>query len=224
MNNQTPISCIEIEPAAQAEKSIIWLHGLGADGNDFAPIVPELNLPKTLNVRFIFPNAPVMPVSINNGYKMPAWFDIYGVDLGSKIDATGIAKSVSTLGVLIAREIERGVATKNIVLGGFSQGAVIALIAGLTYPESLAGIIALSGFLPLAQETFANGSSANKHIPIFMAHGTEDPIVPINMGALSYEALKGAGYPASWHSYAMPHSVCGQEIHDITEFLLKVLG
>ena len=213
---------IEINPAGQAEKCIIWLHGLGADGNDFVPIVPELHLPATMPVRFVFPHAPIMPVTINNGYKMRAWFDIYDISKNAKIDESGIADSVTTVAKLITRETARGIDTSDIILAGFSQGAVIALTTGLCYPQRLGGIIALSGYLPLADKVFARASQVNRDLPIFIAHGTEDPIVPFTHGKGTYMALKREGYPVTWHSYPMPHSVCAPEIKDISQWLQSI--
>ncbi len=219
MNKKATLSVIELDPEEKATKSIIWLHGLGADGNDFVPIVPELKLPKSMNVRYIFPNAPVMPVTLNNGYQMRAWYDIYGLGKGFEIDAAGIAKSVQAIDEIINQEIERGVDSKNILLAGFSQGSVIALTTGLQFDKPLAGLIALSGYLPLAAQVIANGSVANKQIPIFIGHGTEDPMVSVSLGITAFDALKAAHYPVTLHTYPMPHSVCPQEIQDISEFI-----
>ncbi len=218
--NQEPIlSCIEIEPAHPAKRSLIWLHGLGADGSDFVPIVPELKLPSVAGMRFIFPHAPIMPVTLNQGYEMRAWFDIYTIAMDAKIDASGIARSVNSIEKLIERETARGIATNNIILAGFSQGAAIALNTGLFFAKPLAGIIALSGFLPLANDILKKASTANRHIPIFLAHGTEDPIVPYALGKTTYVTLKQAGYSIDWHSYAMAHSVCEAEINDLSKWL-----
>lgn len=218
LNKDSILPCVEIQPSQSATSSVIWLHGLGADGNDFVPIVPELNLTST---RFIFPHAPTMPVTINNGYIMPAWYDIYGVALESKTDSQGIARSVAQIEKLIEREVERGIPTEKIFIAGFSQGAAIALTTGLCYSKPLAGIIALSGYLPLAQEIPAKASPANKNIPIFLAHGTQDPIVPFALGLATQSFLQQAGYSVEWHSYPMPHSVCNDEIKDIGQWLIK---
>jgi len=219
INEDSSLSCIEIEPTNPANTSIIWLHGLGADGNDFVSVIPELNLPPTTTMRFIFPHAPIMPVTINNGYKMRAWYDIYAIAIDAKIDRNGINQSVRQLEKLIQREISRGIDTKNIFLAGFSQGAAIALTTGLCYPASLAGIIALSGYLPLANEVLQKASVANRHTPIFLAHGTEDPIVPYTIGKMGYDILRQAAYPVTWHSYTMLHSICEAEINDISQWL-----
>lgn len=217
--SEKKLTCIEIDPSRAATKSIIWLHGLGADGRDFVPFVPELKLPPTLNVRFVFPNAPIMPVTINNGYEMRAWYDISSLTLHGQIDKTGINQSVTLIENLIASEVARGIATQDIILAGFSQGAVIALTTGLRYSKPLAGIIALSGYLPLPDEILNN---ANQHIPIFIAHGTEDAIVPYALGKAAYVALKERGYPVAWHSYAMPHSVCAEEVVDISRWIQMI--
>ncbi|TAK78695.1 MAG: carboxylesterase [Gammaproteobacteria bacterium] len=211
---------IEIEPpAAVPQRSIIWLHGLGADGADFVSIVPELQLPSMLGIRFIFPHAPIMPVTVNNGYKMRAWFDIPATAIHENIDEEGIAKSVNSINLLIEKEISRGIAPKHIVLAGFSQGAMIALTTGLCYPQALGGVIALSGCLPLANKVFERASAANHQLPIFAAHGTEDVVVPYALGKATYAALKQMGYSVSWHSYPMPHSVCTEEVKDISQWI-----
>ncbi|SRR5579883_1621545 len=213
---------IEIDPAGPTQRTIIWLHGLGADGSDFVPVASELHLPAELGVRFVFPHAPIMPVTINNGYEMRAWFDIPAMAIHENIDEKGIAKSVESLKLLIKRETSRGILTKHIILAGFSQGAMIALTAGLNYPDPLGGILALSGCLPLANKVFEKASAAHQHIPIFIGHGTEDTIVPYALGKATYVALKQRGYPVSWHSYPMPHSVSGEEIRDIRQWIQTV--
>jgi len=214
------LPAVEINPAQTADKCIIWLHGLGADGNDFAPIVPELNMPAHLNIRFIFPHAPVMPVSINNGYEMPAWFDIYGADISKRIDMAGIEQSMQRIMGLIQHETTRGILPANIILAGFSQGAVMALTTGLLHPERLGGIIALSGLLPHASELGAK--SPHQHLPIFMAHGTSDQIVPFPLGRTASDDLTLAAYPVEWHQYPMGHSVCHEEIQDISRWIQKI--
>lgn len=211
---------VEINPTQEADKCIIWLHGLGADGNDFAPIVPELNIPARLKIRFIFPHAPIMPVSINNGYEMPAWFDIYGSDLGKRIDTTGIQQSMLQITGLIQHEETRGIHPENIMLAGFSQGAVMALTTGLLYPDRLAGVIALSGLLPHATELAAQ--STHPDLPIFMAHGTTDQVVTFPLGRAAYDDLSAASYPIDWHQYPMGHSVCPEEIQDISRWIQKI--
>lgn len=217
------LPCIEIEPRDPATHSVIWLHGLGADGNDFVPIIHELNLPDNSNVRFIFPHAPIMPVTVNNGYEMRAWYDIYGITLQAKIDREGIQRSVLEVEKLIGRELARGIPSQHIILAGFSQGAAIALTVGLCYKQTLGGIIALSGYLPLASELQQKANPLNQGIPIFLAHGTEDPIVPYALGLGTYDILQKTGYGVDWHSYPIPHSVCIEEIEDISKWMRRVI-
>ena len=201
--------------------SIIWLHGLGADGNDFLPIAHELALP--INVRFIFPNAPSMPVSINGGHVMPAWYDISSPDITNAQDETGIRRSQGMIEELIALEIKRGIPAKSIVMEGFSQGGAVVLHTGMRCEQTLGGIIALSTYLPLQSPLNNERSSTNANIPIFMAHGTQDSIVPIETGRASARLLEARGYSVDWREYAMPHTVCNEEIDAIRKFLLKVL-
>jgi len=215
-------SSVEITPDTPAIGSVIWLHGLGADGHDFASIVPQLHLPAHLPLRFVFPHAPLKPVTINNGYIMRAWFDIYSMQIDQRIDQAGIADSVNLLGQLIKNEHDKGISTEKIILGGFSQGAVIALITGLSYPQKLAGVIALSGYLPNATQVLMNRSQANQTISVFLAHGTEDTVVPFMLGQVTAAALEKQGIPVAWHSYIMSHSVCVEEINDIAQWLIKV--
>jgi phospholipase/carboxylesterase len=217
------LNCIKINPDRPATATILWLHGLGADGNDFAPIVPELQLPGDLAVRFVFPNAPLMPVTINNGYVMPAWFDIISMNMDQRADQAGITESVMALHQLIEHEEQNGVPADKIIIGGFSQGAVIALTAGLRFPKRLAGIFALSGYLPFANEVMAQTSLAARDTPILVAHGTEDTVVPYSAGLATCDVLQRSGLQVSWHSYAMAHSVCGKEIQDLREFFVKNL-
>jgi len=220
MNSENILSCIEIESEQPAKYSVIWLHGLGADGNDFVPIASELNPPR--DMRFIFPNAPVMPITINNGYEMRAWFDILTFSFHTDIDNPGIARSASHIEQLIEKEIARGIETCNIFLGGFSQGAAMSLMMGICYPKPLAGIIALSGYLPEANEVLKKASPSNERIPIFLAHGKEDPILPFTLGLSTEACLKDAGYPVAFHSYEIPHSVCQEEIRDLGQWIKKV--
>ncbi len=217
-------SLIEMMPSVPAVGSLIWLHGLGADGTDFLSLVSELRLPAHLPLRFIFPHAPLQPVTINNGYVMRAWFDIYSKQIDQRIDQAGIANSVKLLNELIENEQRKGILTKNIILGGFSQGAVIALTTGLGYPERLAGVIALSGYLPNAAEVLENRNQANQIMPVFLAHGTEDQIVPFSLGQATAAALEKQRVPVTWRSYRMSHSVCAEEISDITQWLTKQIG
>jgi phospholipase/carboxylesterase len=203
---------IEIETAPNPNASVIWLHGLGADGNDFVPVVPELGLPPAPAVRFVFPHAPVRPVTINNGMRMRAWYDISAADLQNRADLAGVRQSQALVEALIERERTRGVASARIVLAGFSQGGAIALYTGLRHAQRLAGVIALSTYLVAADRLAAEASAANRGLPIFMGHGTADPIVRYEWGEGSRRTLEAAGYPVEWHGYGMPHSVCMEEI------------
>lgn len=214
---------IELESSPNPKAAVIWLHGLGADGNDFVPIVSELDLEGCPSIRFIFPSAPSMPITWNSGYVMPAWYDISGSDLISKQDAQGIAKSALAIGALIEEQVQRGIAYENIVLAGFSQGCAMALHTGLSFSHKLAGIIALSGYLPLADSFQSVAHASNQATPIFMAHGTQDPVVVIKRGEDSKDVLRSLGYEIDWHTYPMQHSVHPNEISDISEFLRKVL-
>ena len=211
------MEAIEIETGPGPEAAVIWLHGLGADGHDFEPIVPELTLNKP--VRFVFPHAPVRPVTINNGMRMRAWYDIFQFGGGPE-DEQGIRQSQALLEKMIAAEKQRG--AKKIVLAGFSQGGAIVLQTGLRHAERLAGIMALSTYLPL-QEKIQEASAANRDVPIFMAHGAYDDIIPLQRAQQSKDLLVKAGYPVEWRTYPMPHSVCPPEIGHISEFLLRIL-
>jgi phospholipase/carboxylesterase len=214
------LDAIEIETTPAPKASIIWLHGLGADGHDFEPIVPELGLPKSTAVRFIFPHAPVRPVTINGGARMRAWYD---VTPDGQQDAGGIRVSQAHVEALIAREHTRGIAAGAIVLAGFSQGGAMALQTGLRHAERLAGILALSAYLPLPDTLAQEASAANRDLPIFMAHGTQDPVIPLSWAKRSRDLLVGLGYSAEWHEYPMPHSVCAGEIADIGHWLGRIL-
>ncbi|WP_395669628.1 alpha/beta hydrolase [Rhodoferax sp.] len=218
------LPCIEIETAPHPSASVIWMHGLGADGNDFAGLVPELDLAGCPPIRFVFPHAPSMPVTINGGYRMPAWYDIFGTDLVSQQDAKGIANSEQAIQALIEREIERGVAPGHIVLAGFSQGCAMALHTGLRCQHRLAGIVALSGYLPLADRFANERTTPNLQTPIFMAHGTTDPVVVMARAEDSRNLLASLGHPVQWHTYPMPHSVHPREVADISAFLRRQLG
>jgi phospholipase/carboxylesterase len=213
------LSTVENETAAHPTYSVIWLHGLGADGNDFAPLVPELVSPQWPALRFVFPHAPVRPVTINGGMPMRAWYDIYGFDLMSRQDEAGTRQSIAQVEALIAREHERGVPSERILLAGFSQGGAIALAAGLRHPQKLAGIIALSTYLPIAATLADERSEANTAVPIFWGHGTLDPVVILQRGLDSRAALEALGYTVDWHTYLMPHSVCPQEIGDLRQWM-----
>jgi phospholipase/carboxylesterase len=218
------LPCIELETSPNPSAAVIWLHGLGADGNDFVPIIPELDLAGCPGIRFIFPSAPSMPVTVNGGYVMPAWYDIVGRDLLDREDAAGIQKSASSIVQLIEREASRGIAYKNIVLAGFSQGCAMVLQIGLRFPQQLAGIIALSGYLPLAMSLPTERHTVNQSTPIFMAHGEYDPVVALDRAQASYARLESLGYSVDWNVYPMEHSVNREELADISRFLQQVLS
>jgi phospholipase/carboxylesterase len=221
------LETIELETAPNPTAAVIWMHGLGADGNDFVPIVNEIDLSGAPGIRFIFPHAPTRPVTINNGYVMRAWYDISFGDLEGntrKADEKGVRESQAQIGQLIARENGRGIATGKIVLAGFSQGGAIALHTGLRYPGTLAGVMALSTYLPLAESFAKEASPANTKTPVFMAHGTQDPVVPYAMGRGSRDLLQQAGYALEWQEYPMQHSVCLEEVADIGRWLTGVLA
>lgn len=217
------LDSIEIETGLDPQHAVIWMHGLGADGHDFAPIVPELGLESAPPIRFIFPHAPVQPVTINGGMAMRSWYDIYVADLVRREDESGLRHSQTEIQNLIARENARGIPTERIVLAGFSQGCAMTLQTGLRLPERLAGMICLSGYLPLAGSVAAERHPANQDTPIFMAHGTMDPVVQIGRAEASREQLQSLGYRVQWHTYPMPHAVCPDEILAIGEFLRSVL-
>jgi phospholipase/carboxylesterase len=202
---------------------VIWLHGLGADGTDFVPAVPQLRLPDEVAPRFIFPNAPVRPVTVNNGMRMRAWYDIYSLGMRDREDATGIRESAAVVHGLIDAERAAGISARRIVLAGFSQGGAIALQAGLRYAEPLAGILALSTYLPLATTVAAEASVANREIPILMCHGREDPIVPLELAEKSADILNDLGYHPRWLDYPMQHQVCAAEMLAISQWLTQVL-
>ncbi|MDE2085837.1 MAG: alpha/beta hydrolase fold domain-containing protein [Xanthomonadaceae bacterium] len=215
----TLLPAVEHETAADPRYSVIWLHGLGADGHDFAPIVPELVAADWPALRFVFPHAPVRPVTVNGGMPMRAWYDIVGFDLVARQDEAGIRASMAAVEALIARENERGVPDERIVLAGFSQGGAIALSAGLRHAKRLAGIVALSTYLPIADTLAAERSAANADVPIFQAHGTFDPVVIPPRGSDSRDLLQRLGYRVDWHSYPMAHAVCAEEIADLRGWL-----
>jgi len=221
------LETIEIETGKNPSASVIWMHGLGADGNDFVPIVNEIELDGAPAIRFVFPHAPMRPVTINNGSVMRAWYDVSFGDLEGQsrlADERGVRESQAHITALIEREARRGVAAQDIVLAGFSQGGAIALQTGLRHPQKLAGVMALSAYLPLAESLLQEAAPANKTTPIFMAHGTYDPVVPLMMGAGSMTLLTGLGYAVEWRQYPMPHSVCPEEIQDIGAWLRRVLN
>jgi phospholipase/carboxylesterase len=212
---------IEIASKQTANASVIWMHGLGADGNDFVPVVEMLNLP---HVRFILPHAPYRHITRNNGYEMRAWYDIYGLTPISREDAAGINESQAAINDLIAQEINRGITPKRIVLAGFSQGGAIALHTALRYPQPLAGVLALSTYLPLKNNLSDEKAAANLAIPIFMAHGVDDDIITMETCQASLAVLQAQSYRVDWHEYSMAHSVCMPEIADIQQFLNQVLN
>jgi len=218
------LECIETQTTATPGASIIVLHGLGADGHDFVPVARELTLSDVGGVRFIFPHAPMRPVTLNGGHVMRAWYDILGTPGARQEDEAGLRASQQLIEGLIARERARGMPSRRIVLMGFSQGCAMTLLTGLRHAERLGGLVGLSGYLPLADLTAAERSPANADVPIFMAHGREDPMVGIDRALASRDALRALGYDVEWHDYAMPHSVCMDEIVDLNRWLLQVLG
>ncbi len=209
----------EIETGPNPIGSVIWLHGLGADGHDFVPIVPELGVAGDAPLRFVFPHAPVRPVTLNGGYPMRAWYDLYGLDRRAREDEDGMRASSELVETFIAREADRGIAAAHVVLAGFSQGGAMALYCGLRHESRLAGLIALSCYLPLAQRLAAERATANRNVPIFMAHGAADPVVPFALGTESRSLLTAAGYTVDWHEYPMPHSVSSAEVAAIGAWL-----
>lgn len=219
-----PLSCIEISATSTTLYSIIWLHGLGADGHDFESIVPELKLKKEQHIHFIFPNAPIQAVTINGGMEMRSWYDILVADLDREVTVNDIYQSAAAVTQLIEKEIERGVKAENILLAGFSQGGVIALHAGLRFPQKLAGIIALSTYLPTIEQLKSERNITNDNTAIFMAHGSMDPVVAVQSAKIAFSQLKELSYPISWHEYPMQHSLCVEEIIDIAAFINQRLS
>jgi phospholipase/carboxylesterase len=218
------LETLEVETAPSPRATVIWMHGLGADGYDFVDIPPMLRLPESLAVRFVFPHAPMQPVTINDGMVMRSWYDIRPDGGGRREDEAGLRQSQRYVEALIAREKARDVPPARVVLAGFSQGGAMALQTGLRYPERLAGIMALSCYLPLADLVAAEASPANRDVPTFLAHGTHDPLIPLARARRSYENLTGLGYRVEWHDYPMPHSVCDAEIQDIGAWLARILA
>lgn len=210
---------VALDPASSPDAAVIWLHGLGADGFDFVPIVGELRLPATSAVRFIFPHAAVRPVTINNGFVMRAWYDIRGLGPGSAEDGAGIRDSEAVVRRYIEQEIAAGIEPQRVVVAGFSQGGAIALQTALRYPQRLGGVMALSTYLPLSQTLAAEAAPANRDVPILMCHGSRDPIVPMQLGQASRDALQALKYAVEWHSYPMEHQVCMEEVLDISTWL-----
>ena len=212
--------CVEVTTGENPVGAVIWLHGLGADGHDFEPIVPELRLPADLPLRFVFPHAPMRPVTINGGMSMRAWYDIVSLDAEGRADAAGVHESTAILEALIERETDRGIATENIVIAGFSMGGAIAINTALTTRRKLAGMMALSTYLPLPD--VVEGSAGDRNLPIFMAHGSFDPMLPMHWGQMSAERLQEAGFKVEWHDYPMAHAVCPEEIRDIANWLKAI--
>ena len=218
----TILSCIDIEPKTPATATVILLHGLGANGNDFVPMVAELRLPAGLPVRFIFPNAPSIPVTINGGYVMPAWYDITEINIDRKIDATQLIASAEQVRLLVDREIDRGIPGDRIVIAGFSQGGAVAYQAALTYLQPVAGLLCMSTYFATRQTLTPN--SANRKLPIFICHGTADPMVPERMGRDALQDLTARGYPVEYKAYPMAHEVCAAQIADISRWLQRLLA
>ncbi len=217
------LETIEVETAVKPNAAVIWLHGLGADGHDFEPIVPEIVRRGERAWRFVFPHAPVRPVSINGGMPMRAWYDLKGLDRKAAEDTMGFRDTDAQIGQLIANQGERGIAADRIVLAGFSQGGAVSLYMAPRYPEKLAGVMALSCYLPLESSFSAERTPANDATPIFMGHGQGDTVLTMDLGVQSRDFLKAEGYAVEWHDYPMPHAVCAAEIADIRRFLLRVL-
>jgi phospholipase/carboxylesterase len=221
---QELLDCVEIDPDGEPSAVVIWLHGLGADGHDFEAIVPELRLPDEMPVRFVFPHAPRRPVTINFGMIMRAWYDIVEMDVARKIDFENFLASAERLKDLIARERQSGIPSERILLAGFSQGGAVALHTGLRYEEPLAGIMALSTYLPTVEQLAKERSAANAAVPVFMAHGRYDSMIPIDNATVARETMESLGYPVEWHAYPIEHQVSMEEIRDIRNWLLTVLG
>jgi phospholipase/carboxylesterase len=218
------LDAVEVDPRTNAaDAAVVLMHGLGADGHDFESLVPELRLPPSASVRWVFPHAPVRPVTINGGYRMRAWYDITAIDRRVPEDEAGIRASAEAIGALVRRERERGVPAGRIVLAGFSQGGAMALFTALRWPERLGGVVGLSCYLPLAAALPAEAHPANAAVPVFMAHGTMDPIVPPALGEGTRDILRSRGYDVEWHEYPMPHSVCAPEVGDLRAWLLRAL-
>ncbi len=218
------LESLEIETAPDPDAAVVWMHGLGADGHDFEPIVPELRLPATARVRFVFPHAPLRPVTINQGHVMRAWYDVRALAGVRREDEAGVRQSARQIEALVARERERGIAPRRIVIAGFSQGGAMALHVGLRYPDRIAGILALSCYLPLTDALDAERSPANRDVPIFWAHGLHDPMIPLAMADQGREQVAARAYQIEWHQYPIPHSVSAEEIADVARWLERVLA
>jgi len=222
--NEKLLPAVELEPQAPARASVIWLHGLGADGHDFGPIVPELGLPAGTPVRFVFPHAPMRAVTINGGAVMRAWYDIKTLELDRHVEVDDLEASRRQVEAWIAHERELGIPSEKVVLAGFSQGGAIVLYTGLQYGEPLGGILALSCYHPVSELIETRASEANRKIPIFMAHGEHDPVVPIHLAEATVEKLRAEGYAPEWHTYPMPHSLCAEEVVDISKWLRRAIA
>ena len=222
--NDELLPAIEVETAPAPDASVIWMHGLGDDGQGWSQVVPELRLPADLRVRFLFPHAPVMPVTINQGYRMRAWYDVRAANITERADIDGVRRSQRQVEALVEHEASRGISPARIVLAGFSQGGAIALFAGLRHPQRLAGIIALSTYLVQPDLLLTEAASANRDVPIFMAHGTRDPVVQFAWGEASRRALEAGGWKVEWHAYPMEHSAVIEEIVAAGQFLTRVLA
>jgi phospholipase/carboxylesterase len=218
------LDALEIETAPKPDAAVIWMHGLGADGHDFEPIVPELRLPAKPAIRFVFPHAPLRPVTVNQGHVMRAWYDIRALAGVRREDEAGVRQSARQIEALVARERQRGIVPGRLVLAGFSQGGAMALHVGLRHPDRLAGILALSCYLPLASVLATEAAPANRDVPIFWAHGVHDPMIPLAMAEQSREQIDALGYPVEWHKYPVPHSVSAEEIADIARWLTRALA
>ncbi|MBT8059877.1 MAG: alpha/beta fold hydrolase [Gammaproteobacteria bacterium] len=219
-----PLQTVEISTGAEPTAAVVWLHGLGADGHDFEPLVPELEWPGAPPIRYVFPHAPVRPVTLNGGMAMRAWYDIVSLTGDRDADQAGIGLSMDQAAALVRRERERGIPSERIVVAGFSQGGAIALQAALRYPEKLAGLIALSTYLLLDHRLDSERSDANRDLPVFVGHGTVDPMVPIQLGEQVAARLEAMGHPVDWHRYPMPHAVCPEEVGHLVTWLRRRLG
>jgi phospholipase/carboxylesterase len=218
------LESLEIETAPNPDAAVVWMHGLGADGHDFEPIVPELRLPATTRIRFVFPHAPLRPVTINQGHVMRAWYDVRALAGVRREDEAGVRQSARQIEALLARERQRGIAPRRIVIAGFSQGGAMALHVGLRYADRLAGLLALSCYLPLSNTLSTEASPANRDVPIFWAHGLHDPMIPQAMAEQGRAQLAELGYQIDWHQYPIPHSVSAEEIADVARWLERVLA
>ncbi|HIQ07089.1 MAG TPA: carboxylesterase [Thiotrichaceae bacterium] len=216
------LPCIEVETNDNPDASIIWLHGLGADGNDFVSLIPELGLPKDLAIRFVFPNAPSIPITVNNHFVMPAWYDILEMSIDRKVDTVQLVQSANAISALVDRELERGVSSERIIIAGFSQGGAVAYEAALSYPKKLAGVLALSTYFATAETIKPHAE--NQSIPLLIAHGNRDPIVPFALAESAFSQLSMMGYTPEIIQYSMAHSLCAEEIKDISLWLQKCLS